>query len=112
MVSLKSKHRRFRKKARHDPLMRISRTFPGKKYAIIFDYIFDHPIFYYQLFNPKKRNYRLKAYQQCTEIHQVVDELVFYLKAKAGGRTQPEYKMRLLNKYKDDIIIDVDEVEI
>lgn len=91
--------------------MRISRTAEGKTYAIIYDYIFDHGIFIYQFYNKKKRNYRLKAYLQCTEVHEVVEELVYYMQSLTSGRTPIAYKMKNLLKFYDDIVIPIDELE-
>lgn len=91
--------------------MRISRTAEGKTYAIIYDYIFDHPIFIYQFYNRRKRLYRLKAYLQCTQVHEVVEELVYYMTSLAQAREPAGYKMKNLLKYFDDIVIPIDELE-
>lgn len=52
---------------------RIMRTHTEKKQPIVFDYIYDHYMAYYQFFN-KKGNCRLNAFKQCTKIHSSIIE--------------------------------------
>ena len=89
---------------------RISRTAVGKSYAIVYDYIHDHPIFIYQFYNRNKRNYRLKAYLQCTQVDEVVEELVRYMQSIARGKPLNKKHFKLLNENYDQVVVHIDEM--
>ena len=91
---------------------RVSRTYPGKEYAIIYDYIHDHAVFLSQFHNPKKENFRLKAYLQCTEVHEELEGMIEYMRHVIyGARIQNKAAFERFLKVKDDFVIDIDEIE-
>ncbi len=89
---------------------RASRTAVGKSYAIVYDYIHDHPIFIYQFYNRNKRNYRLKAYLQCTQVDEVVEELVRYMQSIARGKPLNKKHFKLLNENYEQVVVHIDEM--
>ena len=89
---------------------RISRTFQGKTRAIVYDYIFDFGMCYYQFYNRNKRNYRLKAYLECTIVPPIVIDLVTYLQAYARGKSLTAQQIPHLANNFDEVVIEVDSL--
>ena len=66
---------------------------------------------YYQFYNKNKRNYRLKAYLECTIVPPVVMDLVTYLQAYARGKALTTKQIPHLAASFNEVVIEVDTLQ-
>jgi superfamily II DNA or RNA helicase len=88
---------------------RVSRVTEGKESAIVYDFIYDHPIFMYQFYNPKKDNYRLKAFLECCNVPGYVEPLLKFIKNQMNGRYMNPKELGILRGNLNQVVINVDE---
>lgn len=83
---------------------RISRTFPNKEKAIVYDYIYDHPIFFYQFYNLKKVC-RLKAYFECTNLPEYMEDLINFIQSRIKNKSINKNKISRLIPVFNEVVV-------
>lgn len=86
--------------------MRISRSFPNKKQAIVYDAIYDHYMSYYQ-FNNSKGDCRMEAYKGFVKVHNSIYLLLEYLKCRFQQKEMDSYSKNEWQKYEDKYVINL-----
>ena len=89
---------------------RVSRTHQGKTYAIVYDFIYMHGIFFNQFYNRNKKC-RMLAYQETCILPNYIEEFVKYCQ-KLFLRKEDDLKsFPLLEQNKNFSIVDLDKLE-
>ena len=89
---------------------RISRTHKNKTYAIVYDFVYYHPIFFSQFYNRRKKN-RMMAYEETCVLPNFISEFVNYCQRLFYSLEDKIQDYPELLKNKNFAIVDLDKME-
>ena len=89
---------------------RVSRPYKGKKYAIVYDFIHAHPIFWSQFYSGKNNN-RFYAYKDTCFLPDYMEEFIKYGHSYHFNENDSLDKFRILKANKNYALINVEKIK-
>ena len=92
---------------------RVSRTSPGKIYAIIYDYIYDHGICLNQ-YQSRKKNNRMEVYNEVSVVPEYNNDLINYIDNTINENRNFKNRVssEFISKYKKTCVMDITNLKI